>query len=173
MASEKILESKKQVVNQITDRLQSAKAGVFVDYSGINVADDTQLRRELRAAGVEYTVVKNTLTKFALKNVGFEALDVHMEGTTALATSTDDVVAPAKILCKYAKDHENFKIKAGFCEGEVMDENGVKALAAVPSKEQSLVNLMYVLQASTRNLAVVLNQYAEKMAEPAAETAEA
>jgi large subunit ribosomal protein L10 len=173
MASEKILESKKQVVNQITDRLNNAKAGVFVDYSGINVADDTQLRRELRAAGVEYTVVKNTLTKFALKNVGFEALDVHMEGTTALATSTDDVIAPAKILCKYAKAHENFKIKAGFCDGEVMDENGVKALAAVPSKEQSLVNLMYVLQNSTRNLAVVLNQYVEKMSEPASESAEA
>lgn len=166
MASEKILESKKQIVEQITDRIKGSVAGVFVDYSGINVADDTTLRRELRAAGVEYSVVKNTLTKFALKNVGFEALDAQMEGTTALATSADDVISPAKILCKFAETHDNFKIKAGFCEGEVLDENGVKALAAVPSKEQSLVNLMYVLQASTRNLAVVLNQYAEKMAEP-------
>ena len=166
MASEKILEAKKQVVAQISDRLKNAAAGVFVDYSGINVADDTQLRRELRAAGVEYSVVKNSLTRFALKNVGFDALDVHMEGTTALATSVDDVISPAKILCKYAETHDNFKIKAGFCDGEVLDEAGVKALASVPSKEQSLVNLMYVLQASTRNLAVVLNQYAEKLSAP-------
>lgn len=166
MASEKILESKKQVVNQITDRIKGSCAGVFVDYSGINVADDTQLRRELRAAGVEYTVVKNTLTKFALQNVGFEALNVHMEGTTALATSENDVLSAAKILCKFAETHDNFKIKAGFCEGEVIDENGVKALASVPTKEQSLVNLMYVLQSSTRNLAIVLDQYAEKLSAP-------
>ena len=166
MASEKILEGKKQVVNQISDRMKNAVAGVFVNYSGINVADDTKLRRDLRAAGVEYSVVKNSLTRFALKNVGYDSLEDQMVGTTALATSADDVLSPAKILCKYAETHDNFKIKAGFCEGEVLDEAGVKALAAVPSKEQSLVNLMFVLQASTRNLAVVLNQYAEKMSAP-------
>jgi large subunit ribosomal protein L10 len=153
-------------VNQITDRLKSSSAGVFVDYKGINVADDTKLRRDLRAAGVEYSVVKNTLTKFALKNVGFEALDDLMNGTTALATTTGDVLAPAKILCKFAETHDKFTIKAGFCDGEVLDVAGVKELAAVPSKEQSLVNLMFVLQSSTRNLAVVLNQYVEKMSAP-------
>ena len=167
MASEKILELKKQAVNQISDRIKASCAGVLVDYSGINVADDTKLRRELRAAGVEYSVVKNSLARFAVKNVGFDALEDKLEGTTALATSENDVIAAAKILCKFAEDHDNFKIKAGFCEGEVLDENGVKALAAVPSKEQSLVNLMFVLQSATRNLAVVLNQYAEKMNESA------
>ena len=162
MASEKILESKKQVVAQITDRIKGAAAGVFVDYSGINVADDTQLRRELRAAGVEYTVVKNTLTKFALKNVGYDALDVHMEGTTALATSTDDVIAPAKILCKFAKDHENFVLKAGFVDGELLDAAGVKELADTPSKEVLIGRLMGSLQSGLYGFAYAIQAIIDK-----------
>ena len=169
MASEKILESKKQVVAQITDRIKGAAAGVFVDYSGINVADDTQLRRELRAAGVEYTVVKNTLTKFALKNVGMEALDVHMEGTTALATSTDDVIAPAKILCKYAKDNENFTVKAGFIDGRVIDVAEVEALAAIPGKEGLIAKMLGSIQSPLYGLAIALQAIVDKSGEAPAE----
>jgi large subunit ribosomal protein L10 len=170
MASEKILESKKQVVNQITERLQGAKAGVFVDYSGINVADDTQLRRELRAAGVEYTVVKNTLTKFALKNVGYEALDVHMEGTTALALSAEDHTVAAKIICKYADaSKDNFNVKAGFLDGKAMDAAGVNAIAKLPSRLELLSMLCSALQGNIRGLAVALNAIAEKDQEASAE----
>ncbi len=162
MPSEKILESKKALVAALAEKLKNSSAGVFVDYKGTNVADDTQLRRELRQAGVDYSVVKNTLTRFALKNVGFDALESILSGTTALAVTDGDVVAPAKILCEYAKKHENFTIKAGFVDGEILDSNGVKALAAVPSKEQSLVNLLFVLNGNLRNLAVALQAVADQ-----------
>ena len=103
MPSAKVLESKKQVVAELTELLKGATTGVFVDYSGINVADDTQLRKQLREAGVKYLVVKNTLTRFAAKEAGIEGLDEILNGTTALATSDEDYAAAARILCKYAK----------------------------------------------------------------------
>ena len=144
-----------------------------VDYSGINVADDTQLRRELRAAGVEYTVVKNTLTKFALKNVGYEALDVHMEGTTALALAhAEDPMAAARILQKVAdKPNTTFAVKAGFLEGQVMNAAEVAAIASLPGREGMLSMFAGALTSTLSGLAVAMQAYVDKMSNPEEEPA--
>jgi len=163
LPSEKILESKKQVVADLAEKLKGSVAGVLVDYKGITVADDTKLRKELRDAGVDYAVVKNTLLRLAADNVGLGGLDPVLEGTTALAVSTEDPVAPARILNKYAEASKGkFAIKAGFMEGKVLDEAGVKVLATLPSREQLLVQLLSVLNGNIRGLAVALNAIAEK-----------
>ncbi|MFQ8600139.1 MAG: 50S ribosomal protein L10 [Oscillospiraceae bacterium] len=142
MPSEKILEQKKQIVSDLAGKLSSSVAGVIVDYKGITVADDTKLRKELREAGVEYTVVKNTLLRFAAKEAGLEELTSVLEGTTALAVSAEDPIVAAKILSKYAEGSKGkFSIKAGFMEGKVLDLEGVDRLAKLPSKEQLLVQL--------------------------------
>ena len=113
MPNAKILEEKKALVASLVEKIKNSPAGVLVDYKGINVEDDTKLRKQLREAGVEYAVIKNTLIRFAAKELGFDELDACLHGTTALAISTtDDVVAPAKILADFAKTHENFTLKA-------------------------------------------------------------
>ena len=162
MASEKILNAKKEAVAALIERLKNSAAGVIVDYKGTTVEDDTALRREMREAGVEYTVVKNTLLRFAVRETGLEEVENVLEGTTAIATSTDDVIAPAKILCGFAEKHDNFKVKAGFVDGKVVSLNEVEALAKTPSKETLLTQLVFTLNAPIKNLAVVLNQIAEK-----------
>lgn len=162
MASEKILNAKKEAVAALIERLKNSAAGVIVDYKGTTVEDDTALRREMREAGVEYTVVKNTLLRFAVKETGLDEVENVLEGTTAIATSTEDVIAPAKILCTFAEKHENFKVKAGFVEGKVVSLDEVQALAKTPSKETLLTQLVFTLNAPIKNLAVVLNQIAEK-----------
>lgn len=162
MASEKILNAKKEAVAALIERLKNSAAGVLVDYKGITVEDDTALRKEMREAGVEYTVVKNTLLRFAVRETGLEEVENVLEGTTAIATSVDDVIAPAKILCKYADGHNNFSVKAGFVEGKVVSLDEVQALAKTPSKETLLTQLVFTLNAPIKNLAVVLNQIAEK-----------
>ena len=135
MPNAKVLEEKKAVVASLVEKIKNSPAGVLVDYKGINVEDDTKLRKQLREAGVEYAVIKNTLIRFAAKELGFD-WDETLHGTTALAISTtDDVVAPAKILADFAKTHENFNLKAGYLEGKVIGEDEVKKLAAMPSKE--------------------------------------
>ena len=134
MPSEKVLESKKAVVAEITERLKNAQAGVLADYRGLTVAQDTELRKKLREAGVEYTIVKNTLTRFAANEVGLSELDPILHGPTALATSSDDVVAPAKVLVEFAKANEQLEIKAGFVDGKVIDVDEVKVYASIPSK---------------------------------------
>ena len=117
MASEKILQAKKEAVAELVEKLKAAKSGVLVDYVGINVADDTKLRRELREAGVEYTVIKNSILRFAAKEAGYGELDAYLSGSTALALSNDDPVAPAKILGKFAEgSNGKFSLKAGFVE---------------------------------------------------------
>ena len=127
MPNAKVLEEKKALVASLVDKIKNSPAGVLVDYKGINVEDDTKLRRDLRNAGVDYAVVKNTMLRFAADELGLNAFDEHLNGTTALAVSTtDDVVAPAKILADYAKKHENFKIKIGFLEGEAIDASEVR-----------------------------------------------
>ncbi len=120
MPSATILSEKQKYVADLAEQLKNAVAGVIVDYRGINVADDTVLRKELREAGVKYTVVKNTMLRLAAREAGLDVEGV-LEGTTALATSDSDYVAAAKILCKYADAHENFNIKLGFMDGEVLD----------------------------------------------------
>ncbi len=168
MASEKILQEKQAYVSALAEKLSGAVAGVIVDYSGITVADDTVLRRQLREAGVDYAVVKNTMLKRAAEAANLNGLDDVLNGTTALALS-DDYVAAAKILCKYAEDNKNFTVKAGFMDGEVIGADKVNELSKLPSKEGLLSMLLSVLNGPIRGLAVALNAIAEK--EPAAEEA--
>lgn len=156
MANEKIIAQKQAIVAELKDKLQNAVTGVFVDYSGINVADDTALRAKLREAGVEYAVVKNTLTRFAAKEVGLDELSDVLNGNTALAVSNDDVVAPAKVLYEFGKDHEYFTIKGGFVEGKVVSVEELEKLATMPSKEALLCMLLYALNGNVSGLARAL-----------------
>jgi large subunit ribosomal protein L10 len=167
LPSEKILSQKQQYVAELAEKLKTSVAGVVVDYKGINVADDTLLRRQLREAGVEYFVVKNTMLRFAAKEAGLDGLNSVLEGTTALAISKEDPIAAAKVLSKFADDHKNFTIKAGYMDGEVMDVDKVVALGKLPSKEQLVGQLVSVLVAPIRGLAVALNAIAEKNGEAA------
>lgn len=174
MPSEKILQRKKDEVVALTEKLKAATAGVLVDYKGITVAHDTKLRKELREAGVEYSIVKNTMLRFAAKQVGYEALDSVLEGPTALAVSKDDPVAAAKILTKYAEDHKDkFTVKAGFVDGGVIDAAKVAELGKLPNRETLLSMLCSALQGNIRGLAVAINAIAEKNGEgaPAEEAA--
>lgn len=163
MPSVKVLEEKKQLVVSLTDKLKNATSGVLIDYKGISVADDTALRKEFREAGVEYTVVKNTMLRFASKNAGLDDLDKVLEGTTALAISADDAIAPAKIAAKYAdKIKKGFEIKSGFMDGIVLEAEKVVELGKLPSKEQLVGQLLSVLTANIRGMAVALNAIAEQ-----------
>ncbi|MBR3948704.1 MAG: 50S ribosomal protein L10, partial [Clostridia bacterium] len=135
LPSVQVLEQKKQVVADLVERLNGSCAGVIVDYKGINVEDDTKLRKELREAGVNYTVVKNTLLKRAIAETELAGLDSVLEGTSALATSADDYVAAARILCKFADTHKNFEVKNGFIDKEVIDVAKITGLAKLPSRE--------------------------------------
>ena len=121
MPSQTVLEQKKAIVAELSERLKSSITGLVVSYKGINTEDDTKLRKELRENDVKYTVVKNTLLARACDEAGLEDLKPVLEGTTALATSDSEYAAAARILCKYAKDHENFKVKSGYLDGAVID----------------------------------------------------
>lgn len=168
MPSEKILQKKQQQVVELTEKMKAAAAGVLVDYKGISVADDTKLRRELREAGVEYQVVKNTLLRFAVKEIGYEALDSVLEGSTAIALSAEDQTAAAKILTKYAESTKGkFTVKAGFVDGGVIDAAKVAELGKLPNREGLLSMLCSALQGNIRGLAVALNAIAEKNGESA------
>lgn len=176
MPSEKVLEAKKAVVAEVAEKLKNAVAGVVVDYKGISVSDDTKLRKELREAGVDYFVIKNTLLGRAMDEAGLSEMKTVLEGTTAIAVSNEDYTAAARILCNYAKDHENFTIKNGFADGAVLDTEAIKTLATLPSKEGLLSMLLSVLVAPMRNLAYAVKAVAEKNGEgeeaaPAAEDA--
>lgn len=174
MPNEKVLSEKQAIVKELADKLRSASAGVFVDYSGTSVAVDTAMRRAMRQADVEYAVVKNTLTRFAANQTGFEALDPFLNGPTALAISFKDPVAAAKIICEYAaKKDSTMKIKAGFVDGKIISDAEVKALAELPSKEALVAQVLgtmiapitgfvTVLNANIRGLAVALAAIAEK-----------
>lgn len=157
MPSEKVLEQKKQIVAELAEKMKTASAGVLVDYRGLTVEEDTKLRRELRNAGVEYSVVKNTLTRFAANEVGFSELDPVLNGPTALALSFTDVVAPAKVLVKFAKDNENLEIKAGFIEGKIASIDEIKALADLPSKEVLVAKLLGSMSSPLQGFVNVLN----------------
>ena len=167
MPSEKVLLEKQEVVAKLTEKLNTAKAGVVVDYSGITVAEDTILRRKLREAGVEYAVVKNTLLGRAAENAGYGDLKSVLEGTTAIATSDTDELAAAKLLCEYAEKNDNFKVKAGFFEGKVIDPATVQSLAKVPPKEVLLSMFIGGLNNMVAGLARALNAVAEQKGEVA------
>jgi large subunit ribosomal protein L10 len=169
MPSEKVLQDKQALVAELTEKLNGAAAGVLVSYQGTNVADDTQLRRQLREAGVEYAVVKNTLLGRAADNANLSDLKSVLSGTTALAISTTDELAPAKVLCAFAEKHNNFTVKAGFMEGKVVDAATVTALSKVPPRETLLAMLAGGLNATIAGLARAINAVAEKQGAPAAE----
>jgi len=162
MASEQILAAKKARVTEVTELLKNSCAGVIVDYKGITVEDDTKLRKELREAGVTYFVVKNSILRFALKDAGIEGLDNVLEGTTAIALSAEDQTAPARVLGKFAKDSDTFKLKAGFIGNDIYDEAGVVALSKIPSRETLLAQLVGSLQGPIQKLAAVLKAVSEK-----------
>ena len=172
MPSVKVLEAKKAEVAAIAERLQGACAGVIVDYKGINVADDTALRKELREAGVEYTVSKNTMIELAIKGTSLEGLSSCLEGTTALATSTDDYVAAARILCKFASTHSNFTVKSGFLDGEVISTEKIDSLAKLPSREILLATVCNVFNAPIAAFARAVQAIVDKNGETAEATAE-
>ena len=162
MPSNKILEEKKQVVETLAEKLKTASAGVLVKYEGITVAEDTELRAALRKAGVEYSVMKNTLTGRACEIAGYGDMKQYLSGMTAIAVSQDDPLAPAKIMKQYADKIANFEIKAGFVDGGVLDQAGVEALAATPSKEVLVAKMMGSLMSSLYGLAYVLQAKIDK-----------
>ena len=162
MPSNKVLEAKKQVVEELAGKLQTAVSGVLVKYEGITVAQDTELRAALRKAGVEYTVMKNTLTGRACEIAGLGEMKEHLSGMTAIAISQDDPLAPAKIIKTFADKIQTFEIKAGFVDGGVLDVAGVEALAATPSKEVLIAKMMGSLMSSLYGFAYVLQAKIDK-----------
>ena len=162
MPSNKVLEAKRQVVEELAGKLQTAVSGVLVKYEGITVADDTALRTALRKAGIEYSVMKNTLTGRACEMVGYGDMKQYLSGMTAIAISQDDAIAPAKIMKEYADKIPTFEIKAGFVDGGVIDQAGVEALAATPSKEVLIGKMMGSLMSSLYGLAYVLQAKIDK-----------
>lgn len=173
MPSAKVLEQKKQVVADLTERLNSSCAGVIVDYRGINVTDDTALRKELREAGVEYTVVKNTLLRLAIAATELKGLETVLEGTTAIATSADDYVAASRILCKFADTHNEFEIKNGFLDNEVIGIEKISSLAKLPSREVLLAQVLGAFQAPISAFARAVQAIVDKDGEAEEAPAEA
>ena len=162
MPSAKILEQKQQLVNELAEQIKNAKSGVIVDYCRITVEKDTALRAELRKAGVDYKVIKNTYIRKAAEIAGIEGFDPYLEGMTAFAISNDDPLAPAKILCKFADENETFKIKVGMMDGAVMNESEVKELAKIPSKEILIGKILGSIQSPLYGLAYVLQVKIDK-----------
>lgn len=162
MPSVKILEKKQAQAAELTEKLKRAQAGVLVNYSGITVEQDTALRKSLREAGVEYRVYKNTMTGRACKEAGYEGMTAYLEGMNAIAFSESDPIAPARILCEFAEKNEKLQVRAGFVDGSVLDEAGVKSLAATPSKEVMVCKIMGCLKSSLFGLAYVLQAKIDK-----------
>lgn len=162
------IEAKKQIVQEIADKMKSSKSTIVVDYRGLNVTEVTELRKQLREAGVEFKVYKNSLTRLAADSVELSALNESLTGPNAIAFSNEDVVAPAKILNDFAKKHEALEIKAGVIEGNVATQEEVKALAELPSREGLLSMLLSVLQAPIRNLALATKAVADQKEEQGA-----
>ena len=156
------VELKQPIVDEISGVINGAQSVVVVDYRGLTVAEDTQLRKQLREAGVSYKVYKNTLVSRAVEGTEFESLRDVLEGPSAFAVSTTDATAPARILAKFAKTAKALEIKAGVVEGTYYDAEGMKAIAEVPSREELLSKLLGSLQSPITNLARVLNQIAEQ-----------
>lgn len=156
------VELKQPIVQEISDTMKGASSVVVVDYRGLSVAEDTQLRRQLREAGVSYKVYKNTLVNRAVEGTEFESLKDVLEGPNAFAVSADDATAPARVLAEFAKNAPALEMKAGIVEGTFYDAEGMKAIAKIPGREVLLSRLLGSLQSPITNLARVLNQIAEK-----------
>ena len=157
------LETKKQIVAEMTEKFSGSQSVIITDYRGLNVAEVTELRKKLREAGVEFKVVKNTLLKIAAKNAGIEGVDEYFQGPTAVAFGLNDAVAPAQVLSKFAKDHKNLEIKGGVLEGKVIGLAEIKALADLPSREVLLAQVASVFQAPIAGLVNVLQGTIRKL----------
>ena len=175
MPNAKVLAEKQAVVAALADKMKNASAGVLVDYKGITVENDTILRSELRKNNVEYSVVKNTLTRFAAKEVGFDALEPVLNGTTALAVSMEDSIAPARVISEFIKKNPKvpFQIKAGFVDGQVVDAETIKQLGELPGKDILVAMVLGTMNAPIAALARAINAIAEQKGAPAGEAAEA
>ena len=177
MPNAKVLSEKQAIVEALAERIKGASAGVFVDYKGITVAEDTALRTELRRDEVNYTVVKNTLTRKALDKLGMEGLDSILNGTTSLATAENDPIAPFRIISDYSKKlGDRFNIKAAFMEGKILSESEIAEMAELPSKDALYAKVLGTMIAPITGLAVCLGQILEQkggsLEAPAAEAAE-
>ena len=161
------VELKQPIVQEIAENIKDAQSVVVVDYRGLTVAQDTELRKALREAGITYKVYKNTLVKRAIAGTVFESLTDSLEGPNAFAISTTDATAPARVLAEFAKKAPKLEIKAGVVEGTFYDENGMKAVSAIPSRDVLLGRLLGSMQSPIANFARVIKQIAEKDGEAA------
>ncbi|HCT0359038.1 TPA: 50S ribosomal protein L10 [Staphylococcus pseudintermedius] len=162
-----IIEVKKQQVDVIADQLKGSVSTVVVDYRGLTVAEVTELRKQLREANVQYKVYKNTMLRRAAEKAGIEGLDEFLTGPTAVAFTTEDVVAPAKVIAGFAKEHEALEIKSGIMEGSVITADEVKTVGSLPSHEGLVSMLLSVLQAPMRNFAYAVKAVGESKEENA------
>ncbi len=167
MPNASVLEKKQQQVAELSEKISAAVTGVLVDYKGITVSDDTALRKELRENGVEYFVVKNTILGRAIAGTDLDEMKSVLEGTTAIALSNEDYTAAARILCKYAESHENFKVKSGFLDGKVVDVATINSLAKLPTKEVLLATVCSAFQAPIAAFARAVQAIVDKNGEAA------
>ena len=165
------VELKQPIVQAIAEDVKDAQSVVLVDYRGLTVAQDTELRKQLREAGVIYKVCKNTMMKRAFEGTEFAGLEEYLDGPSAMAVSKEDATAPARIICKFAKTAEALEVKAGVVEGTVYDAAGINELSKIPSREELISKLLGSLQSPITNLARVLNQIAEQGGAEACEAA--
>lgn len=156
------IELKQPVVAEISESIKEAQSVVLVDYRGLTVEQDTELRKQLREAGVVYKVYKNTMMNFAFKGTDFEVLAPHLEGPSAIAIGTSDATAPARLISKFAKEAPALEVKAGVVEGILYDAKGMQTIASIPSREELLSKLLGSIQSPITNFARVVNQIAEK-----------
>lgn len=163
-----VMQKKQQIIDEITGKLRDSKATILVDYRGLNVAEVTELRKQLREAGVDFKVYKNSLARRATAEAGMTELDDQLVGPTAIAFSNEEVVAPAKVLSNFAKEHAELEIKTGVIEGNVVSIDEIKAIADLPSREGLLSMLLSVLQAPLRNMALATKAVADQKEEEGA-----
>ena len=156
------VELKKPIVDEIAAAVKDAQSVVLVDYRGLTVEQDTQLRKQLREAGITYKVYKNTMMNFAFKGTDYEALLPYLPGPSAVAISTEDATAPARVICKFAKTADALEVKGGMVEGIAYDAQGITEIAKIPSREELLSKLLGSIQSPVTNFARVMNQLAEK-----------
>ena len=156
------VELKQPIVAEISENIKDAQSVVLVDYRGLTVEQDTELRKQLREEGITYKVYKNTMMNFAFKGTDFEALAPYLEGPSAIAISSTDATAPARVLAKFAKTADKLEIKGGVVEGIAYDAKGIASIASIPSREELLSKLLGSIQSPITNFARVMNQLAEK-----------
>ncbi len=161
------VELKKPIVDEIKGYVTDAKAAVLVDYRGLTVEQDTQLRKKLREAGVVYKVFKNTYLKRAFEGTAYAELDKHLEGPTAVAFGMEDATAPARVLAEFAKTADKLELKAGVVEGTYYDQKGIQVIATIPSRETLISKLLGSLQSPIANIARIIKQISEKNGEAA------